>query len=110
MLIKQNAELRRDLGAIEQFRHERDQALAEPRTAEADLAALRNLNQRLMVETHPGRRTGRHTAHRPWPGHQDVMGSDRIHTDQGLYAEKVEDLLGVFGVVQQSIVGRSDEI
>ncbi|MBE1584026.1 hypothetical protein ACFPOI_28580 [Nonomuraea angiospora] len=37
-------------GTIEQLRRERDRALAELRTAEADLAALRNLNQRLMIE------------------------------------------------------------
>jgi hypothetical protein len=35
---------------VEHLRGERDEALAALRTAEADLAALRNLNQRLMVE------------------------------------------------------------
>jgi hypothetical protein len=36
--------------AIAHLRSERDKALASLRSAEADLAALRNLNQRLMVE------------------------------------------------------------
>jgi hypothetical protein len=35
---------------IAHLRSERDRALASLRSAEADLAALRNLNQRLMVE------------------------------------------------------------
>ena len=35
---------------VEHLRKERDEALAALRSAEADLAALRNLNQRLMVE------------------------------------------------------------
>lgn len=35
---------------VEHLRGERDEALAALRSAEADLAALRNLNQRLMVE------------------------------------------------------------
>ena len=36
--------------AMEHLREERDEALGALRSAEADLAALRNLNQRLMVE------------------------------------------------------------
>jgi hypothetical protein len=36
--------------AVEHLRGEHDEALAALRSAEADLAALRNLNQRLMVE------------------------------------------------------------
>jgi len=36
--------------AVEHLRKERDEALTALRSAEADLAALRNLNQRLMVE------------------------------------------------------------
>lgn len=35
---------------IEHLRQERDEALAARRSADADMAALRNLNQRLMVE------------------------------------------------------------
>jgi hypothetical protein len=37
--------------AVEHLRKERDDAFAKLRSAEADLAALRNLNQRLMVGT-----------------------------------------------------------
>jgi hypothetical protein len=68
MLIEQNGQLRlletirtelRGLrvqelddpgAAIAHLRGERVEALASLRSAEADLAALRNLNQRLMVE------------------------------------------------------------
>jgi hypothetical protein len=40
-----------DAGAtVEHLRGERDEALAALRSMEGDLAALRNLNQRLMVE------------------------------------------------------------
>jgi len=35
----------------EHLRQERDEALAALGSAEADMAVLRNLNQRLMVET-----------------------------------------------------------
>jgi len=35
---------------VEHLREERDEALAPLHSAEADLTALRNLNQRLMVE------------------------------------------------------------
>src|SRR6266545_2068829 len=64
VLVEHNAQLRHDLdaarvlagrlpdadAAVEHLRKERDEALTALRSAEADLAALRNLNQRLMVE------------------------------------------------------------